>query len=336
MKIIGEKFIQAANKGIQWALSLLNEKGNFQGSENMLLGHYKSLQTLATAGFVREAEKIAYFLQSYFPESGDFNSLPGESQPATSANYRNSWLCWGTHTIGAYDLSIRGGEFLELAQNKTNGGIPLRCEKQAADQIVDWGSTACAIIAFLALGKAKSAISAGEFLCEMLEQQPEPEVSLYLCRRWSGELITSFQPGESTRFAVKFGKPNQIYWYFGIGMAALGKLYLATGKKKWLETAIRIFDLTGKCSPEAYQSLTSAKVGWGTSVLYRITGEKRFKDIAEQVGSYLLITQTDEGVWVRRPQFNSVKDQPIPNSLDTTLERCLWLYEIARGLNRGL
>ena len=334
MEGIGEKFIQAAGKGIQWALSLLSERGNFRGSENMLVGHYKALQTLATAGFVREAEKIAGFLQSYFPESGDFNSLPGDPQPAAWANYRNAWLCWGSHTIGAYDLSVRGGEFLELAQSKMNGGIPERCQKQVVEQIVDWGTTASAIIAFLALGKVKSAIKAGEFLCEMLGSQPEPEGSLYICRRWSGELITSFQPGEATRFAVKFGKPNQIYWYLGIGMASLGKLYLATGEKKWLEAAQRTFELTEKCSPEVYQSLTSAKVGWGASVLYRVTGEKRFKEIISHVGSYLLNTQTEEGVWIRRPQFNSIKDQPIPNSLDTTLERCLWLFEMARSLER--
>jgi rhamnogalacturonyl hydrolase YesR len=169
----------------------------------------------------------------------------------------------------------------------------------------------------------------------MLNQQPEPATSLYLCKRWSGEWITAFAPGEASRFLVQFGKANQIYWYFGIGMAALGKLYLSTGERKWLEFAIRIFDLAKRCSPEVYQSLTSAKVGWGASVIYRITGEKRFEDITLQVGKFLLDTQTEEGIWIRRPQYNSIKDQPMPNSLDTTLERCLWLYEMARGVERG-
>jgi hypothetical protein len=334
MKEDGGKYILAANKGIRWALSHLNENGSFMGSESMLLGHYKALQTLATAGFVREAELIAAFLRSYFPENGDFNCLSGDPRPASTANYRNSWLCWGAHTIGAYELSIRGGKFLELAQNKANGGLPARCEKETSDQNVDWGTTACAIIAFLAIGNLTSAIKAGECLREMLDQQPEPETSLYLCKRWTGEWVISFPPGEAMRFLVQFGKPNQIYWYFGIGMAALGKLYLATGERKWLAAAQKIFDLTEKCSPDVYQSLTSAKVGWGASVLYRITGEKRFEKTTLHVGNYLLDTQTDEGVWIRRPQFESVNDQPIPNSLDTTLERCLWLFEMARGLEK--
>ena len=334
MKIDAGKFIDSAQKGIQWALSLLKENGSFCGSEGMLLGHYKAIQALATGGFVRESERITDFLRSFISESGDFNILPGDPHPLT-ANYRNSWLCWGAHSIGAYDLSVHGGRFLELAQHEGNGGLPARCEKQKHEQNIDWGTTGCALIAFLALGKVTLALKAGECLREMLDQQPEPESALYLCRRWSGKWITSFAPGETTRFLVNFGRPGQIYWYFGIGMAAFGKLYLATGDRKWLETAVRIFGLAEKCAPDVYQSLTSAKVGWGASVLYRLTGEKRFEKITLDVGSYLLRTQTDEGVWIRKPQFNSINDQPIPNTLDTTLERCLWLYEMARGLERG-
>lgn len=331
--MIGESFIISAQKGIQWALSRLSKEGNFYGSETMLLGHYKAPQTFATAGFVQEAEKIIVFLRSFFPGGGDFNCLPGDPSPPTSANYRNAWICWGAQTLGAYDLSVSGGEYLESSQNKNNGGLPPRCENQQSDQIIDWGSTSSGIIAFLALGKKEPAVRAGECLGKMIDQQPEPEDHFYLCKRWSGEWITQFQRGEATRFVVEFGKPNQIYWYFGIGMSALGKLFLATGDTRWLEFAIRIFDLANKCSPDVYQTLTSAKIGWGASVLYRITGENRFKDVTLQVANFLMDTQTSEGIWIRKPQFNSINDQPIPQSLDTTLERCLWLYEMARGID---
>ena len=87
-------------------------------------------------------------------------------------------------------------------------------------------------------------------------------------------------------------------------------------------------------APESYLALTSAKVGWGSATMYRCTGEKKYRDVAVQVADMLVDTQTDAGVWLRRPQFSSIEEQPVPASLDTTMERCNWLFEIVKGLQR--
>ena len=67
-------------------------------------------------------------------------------------------------------------------------------------------------------------------------------------------------------------------------------------------------------------------------MLYQLTGEKRFAEVASGIADYVVGEQTAEGLWLRKPQFQRVADQPFVASLDTTLERCLWLREIARAL----
>ncbi|MBW2086896.1 MAG: hypothetical protein JRI54_12850 [Deltaproteobacteria bacterium] len=330
-----DKYLASAIKGIEWSLSILNADGSFHGSETTVTGHYKAPQTLATGGYMREAEQITAYIGSHFFSEGDFHCGPEEPAVPFYTNYKNAWLCWGAQTLGAYDLSSPGGDFLERAQNQKTGCLAEKCSENADEQTAEWGGTACGIVALLAMGRIKIAVKAGEGLIQMLDSQPKPSTHFYLRQNWAGEWITDCPEVLASMFRVEYEKPAQTYWYFGIGMAAFGKLYLATGDSNWLEAGNRVFDLAAKMAPESYQSLTSAKIGWGCATMYRCTGEKKFKDVAIQVADMLVETQTDEGVWLRTPQFDSVEKQPITASLDTTLERCNWLFEIIKGLQRG-
>ena len=112
-----DQYLLSAKKGIDWALARLNPDGSFQGSEVTVNGHYKAPQTLATGGYIREAEQVAAYIGDYFFSGGDFHCGPEETAPPIATNYKNAWLCWGMHTLGAYDLSSPGGDFLERAQH---------------------------------------------------------------------------------------------------------------------------------------------------------------------------------------------------------------------------
>jgi hypothetical protein len=68
-------------------------------------------------------------------------------------------------------------------------------------------------------------------------------------------------------------------------------------------------------------------------VLYGITGRDRYAEAARAVGDMLVRTQEPVGIWVRRPQIAKLEDQPLMGSIDTSLERVCWLYEITRYLS---
>ena len=110
---------------------------------------------------------------------------------------------------------------------------------------------------------------------------------------------------------IELGEPAQRYWYLGIGIAALGYLYRATGDARYLEGADTVFDAAMSCRPGSLGDLTSAKVGWGSAVLYSLTGDGRHADAARRVAEMLVATQEPNGVWLRRPEITRFEDQPL-------------------------
>ena len=83
---------------------------------------------------------------------------------------------------------------------------------------------------------------------------------------------------------IEFGKPGQLYWYFGIGMAALGHLYLATGDDRFLKGGLTLFQWVQKCLPWAFEALTAAK---------GLVGEHRCSTVARVT----LDSQKRPGLW---------------------------------------
>ena len=327
-----ENYLNAARTTVDWAASLLTDDGGFAGCPDDIGAYYKSVRAFGLSGRVAEAERVAEFVKRSFFAAGDFNSGVNTSSP-DSGNYRNAWLTLGSHAIGRYDLSLAGADYLESELHPELSGAPEFRRSSAADQQIEWGATASAIIALLAVGRLDAAIRAGGFFLDsMIRGQPEPESYLYLRKNWVGDWITECPAPVKPMHVIELGEPAQRYWYLGIGIAALGYLYRATGDARYLEGADTVFDAAMSCRPGSLGDLTSAKVGWGSAVLYSLTGDGRHADAARRVAEMLVATQEPNGVWLRRPEITRFEDQPLATSLDTSLERVCWLYEIARYL----
>ncbi len=187
-------------------------------------------------------------------------------------------------------------------------------------------------VAFSHIGRLDAARECARFLEEMLDAQPEPEEKLYLLKTWDGKLYHIIPPHLATEFIVEFQAPDQVVWYFGAAMAGLGYLYNATNEQRWLDTAERIFNLTKKCLLEVYTLLTSAKIGWGSSVLYSITGKKEYADTMVTVADHVVATQEEKGGWVRYPLFPDWDHQPPVLGIDVSLERTIWINFMADSL----
>jgi len=331
-----ETYLESARKGFEWAIGLINPDGSFRGSEDSITGFFKAPLALATAGYIREATHVLSYVGKHFYADGNFHGQARE-KVYVFGNYQNGWLAWGAHNLGAYQYSYPVADFLAQSQDEKSGAVPEQVEADPAKQKIEWGSSAQVINAFLAMGRLDRAIMVGKSLVNLLESQPDPDNFLFLRKSWSGEWKTEFNPALTNLHRIEFGKAGvNMYWFFGIAMAALGNLYAATGDKQWLDAAERVFQLTKKCDPEVYHHLTSAKVGWGASVLYGITGEKQYQEVLLQVADMLVETQTEEGAWLRRPDFETIEGHPVPPLLDTTLERCIWLYVYVKELKRSM
>lgn len=66
------------------------------------------------------------------------------------------------------------------------------------------------------------------------------------------------------------------------------------------------------------------KVGWAASVLYTLTGENKYREMAVRVGDNLIATQSEQGYW------NGI-EAGMPNN-DITAEMVVWLDEIYQAV----
>ncbi len=326
---------ESAKRGIDFLLTRFGDDSSFKETEHMVAGVYKSPLAFLTAGKNEQAIASLNYIMKRFYDGGDFhNGHCDISQPMTN-NYRNAWLCWGAHALGREDVWEPVADYLESCINPELGGMPGRKEYHPCEAILDWGCSALGTVALSHTGRLDGARQCAIFLLEMLDSQPQPDERLYLRKTWDGRLYHIFPPHMATDFMVEFQKPDQVVWYFGAAMAGLGYLYLETGEQTWLDAAERIFALVKMCRPEVYTLLTSAKIGWGCSVLYRATGKKEYAETMITVADHVVATQENEGGWVRYPLFPNWDGQPAVLGVDVSLERTVWLSFMADSLESG-
>ncbi len=326
------KELAAAAGTLAWADALLKSDGSFAGAEDSVSTYYLAPLAFALGGRPDRAQLIIDHVRRRFCCCGDINARAGE-EDSQVANFRNAFFGLSAQRVGVWDVAIAQADALERCQHPDSGGFSNHNQVEGAPRVLDIGSSAAALVCLLANGRLGAARRVGDFLSgAMIDDQPDPERRVLLRRTWEGEWIEQFAAADAARHRIELGVPGQVYWFLGISMAALGQLFAATGERRYLESARRVFNWTLACHPGSFADLTAAKVGWGCSVLYAATGEEEFAVRARYVSHVLCATRLPEGVWLRRPTIMRLADQDLVTSLDTSLERVCWLIEIARNL----
>ena len=52
----------------------------------------------------------------------------------------------------------------------------------------------------------------------------------------------------------------------------------------------------------------------------------------KQIWRWVMETQTENGLWIRRPEYNSINDQPLDITIDTSLERAFYMFQLAKAI----
>ena len=99
-----DAFARAAQRTARWSMGLLNDDG-FAGAQGAVLGLYKAPVALLAAGHARHAACAMDVAARFFHRDGDFHARAGDPTPPQALSYRNAWLAWGAHALGAFHLS---------------------------------------------------------------------------------------------------------------------------------------------------------------------------------------------------------------------------------------
>ncbi len=165
---------------------------------------------------------------------------------------------------------------------------------------------------------------AGDFLCHLLELQPDISESLYMRVDDGGSLITDLPPELEILGVVRASEPYQLYFLVGYPIAFLAKLYDATGEEKYLEGSLVYLDFAHSCHETLYSFHYAHKVGWAASLVARLTGAAAAESTARRIANYLVSIQEPDGGWVQ--------NEPNHTSFDQSAEIATWLLELSAEL----
>ena len=330
-----ERYWAGALRGAQWLLDQQNSDGSFSPIEEGVDAYYKIPYALAVTGYPRQAHQlIDWAVKVALTSEGDLRGKAVKAQSPWHSEcytYSNSWMVIGAQRLGRFDYARPAMAFIRKFLSTANGGIfsepaSIITGEGRQDMVV----TSQAGSACLYMGLWTEAMRIGDWFVEMLRGQPGIEHNLYACSDPAIGLITDYPADYPLMYVVKTAEKGQWYFYPGIAMGFLSKLYLATGKREYLEASEGYFDFTPRCQDDVYCTGPSGKVGWGSAQMYWITGEEKYRDAAVAVGDYLLEGQKDNGLWDLAGPYGSDRF----TILDITAEFVVWLAEIAQHLDR--
>ncbi|MCU0483260.1 MAG: hypothetical protein MUC54_03160 [Chloroflexi bacterium] len=325
--------LAAAQRGIAWLVARQNPDGTY-GGEDDLNAYYKSPYPLRAGGEPASAARcMDHVARRYLTSDGDFMNAPDQRTAGTYTRlwcqvYPNFWLLRAAHAMSRHALAGRIYRFMLTCQDSATGGSYFEVDRRSG--LLDSNSTACLVLGGLMGGDVATARRAGDALLGWRSIQDDPS-RFYL--RWApgGEARTEFADAESLYWVVDANRPAQAYWQVGLPQAALAKLYEVTEQPAYLEGSIALYDFLSSCQPDAVAAPTVGKLGWGSALLHRITGDERYLRTNRQITDYYLQTQHADGYWLS-PAHASIETQPLKLTIDLTAEFSSWLLDYLNEL----
>ena len=333
----GTQCIDSARKGVAWLLDHQRPDGSWKYLPNPPLdAYYRAGWTLGLMGEVAAAERaLDYVKRNFLAPDGDFTGRENGWYKTVHYPYPNAILVYGAQRLGRYDLAIPGLRFLLSQQDPTYGGFYMARAEPGYRANSNTISTAMAGVACLATGQVEAARKAGDWLCRLVEMQPAPEERFYTTTKPDGSVRTDYSSEESRWHAVEVKVETQCWYAVGLPFAFAILLHQATSEKRYDDLAQWLLDFQLRCV-NPWDGPSSGKAAWACSMLYRLTGERRYRDIALHVAGNFISRQTPEGWfkgWLYVPPKSGEGEHVLTvRQFESTLEFSQWLGLIGENL----
>lgn len=314
---------QARDRGGRYLLKQMNEDGSF--GDRTVADYYKVPAALQVCGHSNAANRLCHWIRRCGMDSdGDFGP---RSQFASGYFYAyfNTWVILGAQRLAQFDLANRGMDFLMDFYDATGGGFySCRTAREPTTKQDLWVTSGCGQAA-LCTGRLEVARGVGRWMQRMMDQQPDYPHVLYTVCTPRDELVTRPEPQDPIRYQlVNTTEGDQYFFHPGIAGGFLARLYQATGEQQWLRLARQYMTFATTASDHLFRLLRAGKVGWAAAMLYVLTGESQYREMAVRVGDNLVAQQAGDGSWMSL-------DSADPNN-DVTAEMVVWLDEIHQAV----
>ena len=247
--------------------------------------------------------------------------------------YSSSYIVLAAQKLDRYEIVAPAMRYLLSQQDHRHGGFYSCKTPEGGRGRSDSMSTAMCGVALLAAGRTEQAVQAGDCLIRMAEMQPAAE-RFFTTLDEAGHLQVAFPPEVAVWRVVEAGQPGQRWFAVGLPFAFTLLLHQATGEPRFEQLADALFSFQSR-GLEPWDVPSSGKAGWGSSMLYRITGETRYRDVALRVAQQIMGYQTPGGWFTIGPRPGPAAGEPAafaPFTYDVTAEFVLWLTLIAANV----
>lgn len=316
------KFLRARDKGGRFLLSNQHPGGGVGNPERGVKDYSKILTAFHVCGYTTELNHLCLWIRKFgMTSDGDFGPR-SQKQRKFDYIYPNAWIIMGAHQFGAFDISQKGMEFLLRFQDSEGGGFYSSLTERGADTEQDLIYVGFAGLAALYTGRIEVARGVGRWMKTLLDEQPGFPHELYTVYSRNKGIVTRFEPKEANRYVLSanVNTGDQFFYQVGIAGGFLSRLFLATGDKEYLDLAIHYMQFAEVANDHLFTLYRAGKVGWAASILYGITEEAKYKNMAIRIGNLLVSRQHQCGFWSQKSEK--------PASIDLTAENVLWLDAI--------
>lgn len=317
-----EGYARAIRAASDWLVSRLQPDGSYGEEAKNVSYYYKAPWALAASGEARAASVVGdYVRKRFLKDDGDLiiskSPVPLYNQWVQQHYlYYSCWLTYGLQKIGRFDATYRTMNFIRSFQNREFGGFYSNKEMEHMDTL----TTSICGLCCLSTGRSEEAIKAGQFLGVVLHKQNDKD-RFYTSLSKGGKLVKDFPKDRKLYYVIEKTELGQWYFYVGLPIAFLVKLFEASGREGYLELARRYFDIAEGCREDAFAGFGTGKLAWGSSLLYRHLRNKKYHDAAISISDGLFRSQTKEGAFLTiRANYRSLEEQPLLISIDVTAE----------------
>ena len=332
-------YLEAVSRAQEWIVSHQQADGGF-GSEVETFSHHMAVPgSFLQTGHPAEAAKlVAYIKKRFMQADGAFN-MPewkaGRPSALFEYCYAPSWVVYGAHVNGAFDLSFPAMPHILQFQDQATGGMfGSPQDKDRKNGLISAPVTCIAGQAALTTGYVKEAKRMADHILRLLEQNPDLNKEFYPAWDTERGLLTgSDTPSfpNMPRVIVR-NSAGQHHYLTGMIIAYLSDLFRATGERKYLDGAETIFQFAAGGVPAIYENTLSHKFAWGCAWLYRATGKSEHLEAACRVCDYLVKIQETDGTFVHYGLVKSAAEWPYSPRLNTTAQFSLWIQRTANLL----
>ena len=319
------RYQAAVARTTEWLLERQKDDGPFEDG-NIIQVYYNAVNFLTKIGAYEESARLAdWIAATYLKPDGDFRGDPDSrsaQQKALRHIYMDGWLVHSFQRMGRFDLSMTALKYISSFQDEEMGGFwsAANPDYTPKKELLELSGASTGGLAMLYCGQIERARRAADFICMLVDAQPNFDRYLYTIYKPGVGVVTDPPADMVDAYVVDSHKEWAWYWQLGFAMQILGKTYLATGEDKYLATAKNLFDFFERCQEDRFRALASGKVAWGTAILYKVTGEDRYLNVIEHILDNFVEMQQPDGTWFNFPYFKSAAEQPLTVTYELSIE----------------